>query len=129
MFEKSAQNVNGDSPRTSEVTSPAKDDFTSSLPMNEKQPSPTPPDSASFVPSVELTEERAVTTRWELYAYYTYYIGNNGLSGFNFGPSAFQNLLYLAATCDVNNSCTLPFAGTRKSGVSQTDFSALSLES
>ncbi|KAJ5599262.1 hypothetical protein VI817_000437 [Penicillium citrinum] len=37
------------------------------------------------------------TTRNEIWAYYAYYIGNNGLSLFNFAPTAFQNLLYQAA--------------------------------
>ncbi|KAH9003152.1 MFS general substrate transporter [Lactarius hatsudake] len=36
------------------------------------------------------------TSRRELWCFYLYYVGNNGLSGFNFGPSQFQNLLYLA---------------------------------
>ncbi|KAF8271174.1 autophagy-related protein 22-like protein [Lactarius quietus] len=36
------------------------------------------------------------TSRRELWSFYLYYIGNNGLSGFNFGPSQFQNLLFLA---------------------------------
>ncbi|PBK75831.1 hypothetical protein ARMSODRAFT_1080006 [Armillaria solidipes] len=59
------------------------------------------------------------TTRKELWSYYLYYIGNNGLSGFNFGPSQFQNLLYLAGydpkdppfmtPCDDN--CVLPYLG------------------
>jgi hypothetical protein len=33
---------------------------------------------------------------WEIWAYYSYYIGDNGLGGFNFAPTAFQNLLYQA---------------------------------
>ncbi|KIJ12805.1 hypothetical protein PAXINDRAFT_156773 [Paxillus involutus ATCC 200175] len=37
-----------------------------------------------------------ITSRNELWAFYLYYVGNSGLSGFNFGPSQFQNLLYLA---------------------------------
>jgi hypothetical protein len=37
------------------------------------------------------------TTRWEIWAYYAYYVGNNGLTLFNFAPTAFQNLLYQAA--------------------------------
>ncbi|KAL2834467.1 autophagy-related protein 22-like protein [Aspergillus cavernicola] len=42
-------------------------------------------------------DERYQTTRLEIWAYYTYYIGNNGLSLFNFAPTAFQNLLSQAA--------------------------------
>ncbi|KAF7715953.1 Uncharacterized protein PECH_004624 [Penicillium ucsense] len=42
-------------------------------------------------------DEKYRTTRNEIWAYYAYYIGNNGLSLFNFAPTAFQNLLYQAA--------------------------------
>ncbi|RAK73347.1 MFS transporter [Aspergillus fijiensis CBS 313.89] len=51
------------------------------------------------------------TTRWEIWAYYAYYIGNNGLSLFNFAPTAFQNLLSQAA----GNRGTLNFAGRQRS--------------
>ncbi|KAF8150707.1 MFS general substrate transporter [Crassisporium funariophilum] len=60
------------------------------------------------------------TTRLELWSYYVYYVGNNGLSGFNFGPSQFQNLLFLAGydptqpagtTPCGNNGCVLPYLG------------------
>ena len=34
--------------------------------------------------------------RREVWSYYSYYVGNNGLSLFNFGPTGFQNLLYEA---------------------------------
>ncbi|EXJ60129.1 hypothetical protein A1O7_04281 [Cladophialophora yegresii CBS 114405] len=37
------------------------------------------------------------TSRWEVWAYYAYYIGNNGLTLFNFAPTSFQDLLYEAA--------------------------------
>lgn len=37
------------------------------------------------------------TTKWERWAYYCYYIGNNGLTLFNFAPTSFQDLLYEAA--------------------------------
>lgn len=47
------------------------------------------------------------TTRWEIWAYYAYYIGNNGLTLFNFAPTAFQNLLSQAA----GDNTMLPFAG------------------
>ncbi|KAF7336879.1 Autophagy-related protein [Mycena venus] len=66
------------------------------------------------------SDSRWTTTRVELWAYYLYYIGNNGLSGFNFGPSQFQNLLFLAgydptqapftAPCG-DNGCVLPYLG------------------
>ncbi|KAI1796957.1 MFS general substrate transporter [Ganoderma leucocontextum] len=64
---------------------------------------------------------RWTTTRVELWAFYVYYIGNNGLSGFNFGPSQFQNLLFLAgydpsqppfaAPCGADTDCVLPYLG------------------
>lgn len=47
------------------------------------------------------------TTPWEIRAYYIYYVGNNGLTLFNFAPTAFQNLLFQAA----GDSETLRFAG------------------
>ena len=37
------------------------------------------------------------TNKLEIWSYYAYYIGNNGLTLFNFAPTAFQNLLYQAA--------------------------------
>ena len=52
--------------------------------------------------------------------------GNNGLSGFNFGPSQFQNLLFLAgydpsqppytASCGSDTGCVLPFMGRVRDG-------------
>lgn len=51
------------------------------------------------------------TTRNEIWAYYAYYIGNNGLSLFNFAPTAFQNLLYQAAPYDG----IMVFAGSPRS--------------
>ncbi len=50
------------------------------------------------------------TSKWEIWAYYSYYIGNNGLTLFNFAPTAFQNLLSEAAG-DVG---TLRFAGVNR---------------
>ncbi|MCJ1227096.1 hypothetical protein MMC12_003751 [Toensbergia leucococca] len=47
------------------------------------------------------------TTKWEIWAYYAYYIGDNGLTLFNFAPTAYQNLLYQAA----GDSEILNFAG------------------
>ncbi|KAL2217868.1 autophagy-related protein 22-like protein [Thermoascus aurantiacus ATCC 26904] len=57
------------------------------------------------------SDNRYRTSRWEIWAYYAYYIGNNGLSLFNFAPTAFQNLLAQAA----GNDGTLMFAGRRRS--------------
>ncbi|BFZ60261.1 hypothetical protein YB2330_001296 [Saitoella coloradoensis] len=55
---------------------------------------------------IEGTDAQAVTTtRWEVWAYYLYYVGNSGLGPFNFGPALMQNLLSQAA--DANG--LLPF--------------------
>ena len=50
------------------------------------------------------------TSQWETWAYYSYYIGNNGLTLFNFAPTAFQNLLSQAAS----DAGTLQFAGVER---------------
>lgn len=47
------------------------------------------------------------TDKLEIWSYYAYYIGNNGLTLFNFAPTAFQNLLYQAAS----DATSLRFAG------------------
>ena len=92
-------------------------------------------------PSPETTclEDWSTTSRRELWSFYLYYVvrfllfffdvvlcpiepkGNNGLSGFNFGPSQFQNLLYLAGydpshppfakPCGSGTNCVLPYMG------------------
>ncbi|KAJ5081777.1 hypothetical protein NUU61_010041 [Penicillium alfredii] len=56
-------------------------------------------------------DERYRTTRKEVWAYYAYYIGNNGLGLFNFAPTAFQNLLSQAASSEG----MLDFAGRFRS--------------
>ena len=53
--------------------------------------------------------------------------GNNGLSAFNFGPSQFQNLLFLAgydpsqppfaAPCGADTDCVLPYLGQVRDGM------------
>ncbi|RKU43284.1 hypothetical protein DL546_006437 [Coniochaeta pulveracea] len=55
-----------------------------------------------------LTPPDALVERPELWSYYVYYIGLNGLGPFNFGPTAFQNLLSQAAP----ESGLLRFAGS-----------------
>lgn len=50
------------------------------------------------------------TTKWEIRSWYAYYIGANGLALFNFGPTAFQNLLAQAADAEG----FLTFAGGRR---------------
>ncbi|KAJ3529559.1 hypothetical protein NM208_g9702 [Fusarium decemcellulare] len=51
------------------------------------------------------------TTKWEIWSWYAYYIGANGLALFNFGPTAFQNLLSQAAPEDTG---LLMFAGRER---------------
>ncbi|GAP85522.1 putative autophagy protein [Rosellinia necatrix] len=48
------------------------------------------------------------TTRSEIWSWYAFYVGANGLALFNFGPAAFQNLLSQAAPEDTG---LLRFAG------------------
>ncbi|KIM40550.1 hypothetical protein M413DRAFT_73122 [Hebeloma cylindrosporum] len=70
-------------------------------------------------PVIEFRPSPWTTTRLELWTYYLFYVGNNGLSGFNFGPSQFQNLLFLAGydpttgpgTACGANGCVLPYLG------------------
>ncbi|KAF8627990.1 hypothetical protein AX15_004117 [Amanita polypyramis BW_CC] len=80
-----------------------------------------PTDESHAAHSDELGgASKQTTSRTELWTYYLYYIGNNGLSGFNFGPSQFQNLLFLAGydpayppftkTCG-SGACVLPYLG------------------
>jgi MFS-type transporter involved in bile tolerance (Atg22 family) len=42
-------------------------------------------------------DPKFVADKKEIWSYYSYYVGNNGLSMFNFAPTAYQDLLYLAA--------------------------------
>ncbi|CAD6979471.1 unnamed protein product, partial [Tilletia controversa] len=50
-------------------------------------------------------QEKYITSRVELWSYYVYYIGNQGLGPFNYGPSQLQNLLTLAAEAAGNGTC------------------------
>lgn len=50
--------------------------------------------------------------RTEIWSWYAYYAGNNGLSLFNFGPAQFQNLLAQAADPKTG---LLPFLGQQRS--------------
>ena len=52
-------------------------------------------------------EKRYETSKYEIWAYYAYFMGNSGLTLFNFAPTAFQNLLSQAA----GGAKVLPFAG------------------
>ncbi|VUC26193.1 unnamed protein product [Clonostachys rosea] len=54
------------------------------------------------------SSDSPTTTKYEIWSWYSYYIGANGLALFNFGPTAFQNLLSQAAPEDTG---LLTFAG------------------
>jgi MFS-type transporter involved in bile tolerance (Atg22 family) len=58
----------------------------------ELEPVSTPGDVQPIAP--DQFDPRYETTKLEIWAYYAYYVGNNGLTLFNFAPTAFQNLLY-----------------------------------
>lgn len=50
-------------------------------------------------------DDRFITTRTELWTYYVFYIGQSGLSLFNFAPTQFQNLLAQQAVNNGNGQC------------------------
>jgi len=68
----------------------------------------TPEDEQPVAP--DQFDPKYETTRWEIWSYYAYYIGDNGLTLFNFAPTAFQTLLYQAA----GDSPTLLFLGSQR---------------
>ncbi|KAH8691758.1 autophagy-related protein 22-like protein [Phaeosphaeriaceae sp. PMI808] len=47
--------------------------------------------------TLDQFDDKYQTTEKELWAYYCYYVGDNGLTLFNFAPTAFQNLVYAAS--------------------------------
>ncbi|KAK3712933.1 hypothetical protein LTR37_008818 [Vermiconidia calcicola] len=59
--------------------------------------------------------EKYSTSKWEIWSWYSYYIGNNGLTLFNFAPTAAQNLVYQRAV-EVGgpNNDSLYFAGANR---------------
>ncbi|TVY83765.1 hypothetical protein LSUE1_G000734 [Lachnellula suecica] len=93
------------SPALDLATAPAEDPPKTSTLINDPAASisnePIAPDQ--FDPKWE-------TDKIEIWSYYSYYIGNNGLTLFNFAPTAFQNLLSQAA----GDSTTLKFAGRER---------------
>ncbi|KAI9716081.1 MAG: hypothetical protein M1828_000492 [Chrysothrix sp. TS-e1954] len=70
------------------LASPECPPFSEKRSLSESEDRPIAPDQ--FDPRFE-------TSKLEIWAYYSYYIGNNGLSLFNFAPTQAQNLLSLAA--------------------------------
>ncbi|KAJ4163632.1 hypothetical protein LMH87_005349 [Akanthomyces muscarius] len=79
-------------------------------------------DDATTNPNVERQiampvlqeEEIATTSKWEIWSWYAYYVGANGIGPFNFAPTAFQNLLSQAATASGPNTGSLTFAGRER---------------
>ncbi|KAI2642012.1 autophagy-related protein 22-like protein [Xylaria nigripes] len=75
--------------------------------MGDQKPSPSDEERGIVAPILDSSDVPE-TTKWEIWSWYAYYIGANGLSLFNFGPTAFQNLLSQAAPADTG---LLRFAG------------------
>jgi MFS-type transporter involved in bile tolerance (Atg22 family) len=71
-------------------------------------PLSTPDDVQPIAP--DQFDPRWETSKWEVWAYYSYYVGNNGLTLFNFAPTTFQNLLYEQA----GDGLFLQFLGARR---------------
>ncbi|KAI0875384.1 MFS general substrate transporter [Hypoxylon argillaceum] len=65
-------------------------------------------ENGGIVAPVLASPDVPETSRWEIWSWYAYYVGANGLALFNFGPTAFQNLLSQAAPADTG---LLRFAG------------------
>lgn len=63
---------------------------------------------AAVIAPVLASEDVPETSRGEIWAWYAYYVGANGLALLNFGPTAFQNLLAQAAPADTG---LIRFAG------------------
>ncbi|TQV96993.1 autophagy protein (Atg22) [Cordyceps javanica] len=56
-------------------------------------------------------ESIATTSKWEIWSWYAYYVGANGIGPFNFAPTAFQNLLSQAASGVGSGAGSIDFAG------------------
>jgi hypothetical protein len=91
------------------VSAPAEDPLKSANFIDESSPQSTETrDSDSDVPvAPDRFNPKLETDEWEIWAYYSCYIGDNGLGGFDFAPTAFQNLLYQAG----GETVVLRFAG------------------
>lgn len=80
-------------------------------PKDEKRPSDAGVGTKGVVTPVLVEAHVPETGKWEIWAWYAYYIGANGLALFNFGPTAFQNLLSQAAPEDTG---LMYFAGRER---------------
>ncbi|KAI1196024.1 autophagy-related protein 22-like protein [Nemania serpens] len=79
---------------------PPEDEYVSELGASES--------GGGVVAPILASPDVPETSRWEVWSWYAYYVGANGLALFNFGPTAFQNLLSQAAPEDTG---LLRFAG------------------
>lgn len=81
-------------------------------PSEDLRDGPTKQDvSAGIIVPTLVEGDMPETSKKEIWSWYAYYIGANGLALFNFGPTAFQNLLSQAAPEDTG---LLPFAGRER---------------
>lgn len=64
-------------------------------------------DGESFPVAPDKFDPKYETSRVEIWSWYVYYIGNSGLTLFNYAPTAFQNLVNQAA----GDAGVLRFAG------------------
>lgn len=78
-----------------------KQEITEPLPVQEKR--------QVVMPALQQIDAPP-TTKWEIWSWYLYYVGCNGVGPFNFAPTAFQNLLSQAA----GDSQFLHFAGRER---------------
>jgi hypothetical protein len=54
-------------------------------------------DDSDYPIAPDQFDPKYETSNLEIWSYYSYYVGNNGLSLFNYAPTSFQDLLYLQA--------------------------------
>lgn len=60
-------------------------------------------------------DQKYETSKYEIWSWYSYYIGNNGLTLFNFAPTASQNLVsQQAEKIGGPSNTTLRFAGSER---------------
>ncbi|GLB34242.1 putative vacuolar effluxer [Lyophyllum shimeji] len=107
-------------------TEPTKDSDSARSIDKDGSPVPQPKQSsAAFVSS--LSKDEPVVTRRELWSYYMYYNGDNGVGPLGFSMTLFQSLAFAAgfdpvkgpgSSCnasDASGKCVVPWAGGTKS--------------
>ena len=78
-------------PGLAQMNAPAEDPAQGAVMEKEEKDGMVTEEDHPIAPDQQ--DERYETSKWEIWAYYCYYIGNNGLTLFNFAPTAAQNLL------------------------------------